>query len=57
MYALPVTLANLVGEHLQDTELIMAGEVLTVLPVVLVFLLLQKSYIAVSCWAASRSRA
>ena len=57
MYTLPVTLANLVGEHVQDTELIMAGAVLTVLPVVLVFLLLQKNYIAVSCWAASRSRA
>ena len=46
MYTLPVALANLVGEHVQDTELIMAGAVLTVLPVVLVFLLLQKYYIA-----------
>ena len=29
-YTLPVALANLVGEHVQDTELMMAGAVLTV---------------------------
>lgn len=46
MYTLPVALANLVGEHVQDTELIMAGAVLTILPVVLVFLLLQQYYMA-----------
>ena len=46
MYTLPVALANLIGEHVQDTELIMAGAVLTILPVVLVFLLLQQYYIA-----------
>ncbi len=45
-YTLPVALANLVGEHVQDTELMMAGAVLTVLPVMLVFLALQKYYIA-----------
>ncbi len=33
-YTLPVALANLLGEHVQDTELMMAGAVLTVLPVV-----------------------
>ena len=44
-YTLPVALANLVGEHAQDTELMMAGSVLTVLPVMLVFLLLQRHYI------------
>jgi multiple sugar transport system permease protein len=44
-YTLPVALANLVGEHVQDTELMMAGSVLTVLPVMLVFLFLQRYYI------------
>ena len=34
-YTLPVALANLVGEHMPDTELMMAGSVLTVLPVLL----------------------
>lgn len=45
MYTLPVALANLMGEHVQDTELMMAGSVITILPVVIVFLLLQKYYI------------
>jgi len=45
MYTLPVALANLMGEHVQDTELMMAGSVLTVLPVLVVFLALQKYYI------------
>ncbi|NOZ03784.1 MAG: carbohydrate ABC transporter permease [FCB group bacterium] len=45
MYTLPVALANLMGEHAQDTELMMAGSVLTILPVMLVFLALQKYYI------------
>jgi multiple sugar transport system permease protein len=44
-YTLPVALANLVGEHVQDTELMMAGSVVTVLPVLLVFLFLQRYYI------------
>ena len=44
-YTLPVALANLVGEHAQDTELMMAGSVLTILPVLLVFLRLQRAYI------------
>ena len=34
-----------VGEHVPDTELMMAGSVLTVLPVLLLFLLLQKQYV------------
>jgi multiple sugar transport system permease protein len=46
MYTLPVALANLAGEHVQDTELMMAGAVLTVLPVMLVFVFLQRYYIA-----------
>jgi multiple sugar transport system permease protein len=44
-YTLPVALANLFGEHVQDTELMMAGSVLTVLPVLLLFLFLQRHYI------------
>lgn len=45
LYTLPVALANLMGEHALDTELMMAGSVLTVAPVSLLFLLLQKHYI------------
>jgi len=44
-YTLPVALASLVGEHVQDTELMMAGSVLTVFPVLIVFLLLQRYYV------------
>jgi multiple sugar transport system permease protein len=44
-YTLPVALANLSGEHVQDTELMMAGAVITVLPGLLLFLALQKQYI------------
>ena len=45
MYTLPVALANLMGEHNQDTELMMAGSIVTILPILLVFLALQKYYI------------
>src|SRR6266849_6440519 len=45
-YTLPVAVANLVGEHVQDTELMMASSVLTVLPVLILFLALQRHYIA-----------
>ncbi len=44
-YTLPVALANLSGEHVQDTELMMAGSVLTILPALVVFLLFQRAYI------------
>jgi multiple sugar transport system permease protein len=44
-YTLPVALANLFGEHVQDTEMMMAGSVLTVLPVLLLFLFLQRHYV------------
>jgi multiple sugar transport system permease protein len=44
-YTLPVALATLLGEHALDMELMMAGSVLTVLPVFLLFLALQRSYI------------
>jgi multiple sugar transport system permease protein len=46
LYTLPVALANLVGEHVQDTELMMAGAVVTVVPVIVLFLALQQFYIA-----------
>ena len=45
LYTLPVAVANLVGEHVQDTELMMAGAVLTVLPVIVLFVALQRYYI------------
>lgn len=44
LYTLPVALASLSREHVQDSELMMAGSVVTVLPVLLVFLLLQRYY-------------
>jgi multiple sugar transport system permease protein len=44
-YTLPVALAALAREHAQDTELMMAGSVVTVLPVLLLFLALQRYYI------------
>jgi multiple sugar transport system permease protein len=45
MFTLPVALANLSGEYVQDTELMMAGSVITIIPVLVVFLVLQKYYI------------
>ncbi|MFT3896323.1 MAG: carbohydrate ABC transporter permease [Thermomonas sp.] len=44
-YTLPVALASLSREHIQDVEMMMAGAVLTVLPVLLLFLVLQRYYI------------
>lgn len=44
-YTLPVALANLTGEHVQDVELMMSGAVVTILPVFLAFLFLQRYYI------------
>ena len=46
MYTLPVALANLSLEHVQDTELMMAGSVMTVLPVLILFIAVQKYYIS-----------
>ena len=43
-FTLPVALAALTREHVQDRELMMAGSVLTVLPVLAVFLVLQRYY-------------
>ena len=45
LYTLPVALASLSREHVQDNELMMAGSVLTTLPALLVFLVLQRYYI------------
>ncbi len=44
-YTLPVALAALSREHIMEVELMMAGAVVTVLPVLLLFLLLQRYYI------------
>ena len=45
LYTLPVALASLSREHVQDNELMMAGSVVTTLPVLVVFLVLQRYYI------------
>jgi len=45
-YTLPVGLASLAGEHVQDTELMMAGAVVTIAPAVLLFVALQRYYLA-----------
>lgn len=44
-YTLPVALAALSREHVQDVELMMAGAVITVAPVLVLFLALQRFYI------------
>jgi multiple sugar transport system permease protein len=44
LYTLPVALAALSREHVSDNELMMAGSVLTILPVLAVFLALQRYY-------------
>jgi multiple sugar transport system permease protein len=44
-YTLPIALASLSREHAQDTELMMAGSVVTVLPVLVLFLALQRHYL------------
>ncbi len=46
LQTLPVALAGLSREHVQDNELMMAGSVVTVLPVLAVFLALQRHYMA-----------
>jgi multiple sugar transport system permease protein len=44
LQTLPVAIASLSREHVQDGELMMAGAVITVLPVLLLFLALQRYY-------------
>jgi multiple sugar transport system permease protein len=39
-----VALAALSREHVQDNEMMMAGSVLTILPVLLLFIVLQRYY-------------
>ena len=46
MYTLPVALSNLMLEHTKDPELMMAGSVVTIIPIMIVFLALQKYYIS-----------
>jgi multiple sugar transport system permease protein len=45
MYTLPVAIASLSDEHVQDSELMMAGSVLTIVPVLLIFIGLQRYYL------------
>jgi len=44
-YTLPVALAALSREHVQDIEMMMAGATITVAPVLILFLALQRYYI------------
>jgi multiple sugar transport system permease protein len=44
-YILPVAIANLVGEHAQDIELMMASSVLAIIPVLVLFICLQRYYV------------
>jgi multiple sugar transport system permease protein len=46
LHTLPVALASLSREHVQDAELMMAGSVVTIAPVLLLFLVLQRHYLA-----------
>ena len=45
LYTLPVALATLARERVQDNEFMMAGAVVTTLPVLVVFLALQRQYV------------
>jgi multiple sugar transport system permease protein len=45
-YTLPIALASLSREHVQDVELMMAGAVVTVTPVLVLFLTLQRFYMS-----------
>ena len=44
-YTLPLALAGLSREHVQDHGLIMAGAMVTIVPVLLIFLILQRQYV------------
>jgi multiple sugar transport system permease protein len=44
LYTLPLALASLSRQHVQDRELMMAGSVVTLVPVLAVFLVLQRYY-------------
>jgi multiple sugar transport system permease protein len=45
LYTLPVALASLSREHVADNELMMAGSVVTIVPVLAVFIALQRYYL------------
>lgn len=45
LFTLPVAIASLAREHSQDMSLVMAGAVVTVVPVLVLFLVLQRHYI------------
>jgi multiple sugar transport system permease protein len=45
-YTMPIAVASLLGEHALDLELMMASAVITVVPVLTIFFVLQKQYIA-----------
>jgi len=45
MYTLPVALANLNGRYGSDQGIMMAGAVIVVVPIILIFLFVQKYYI------------
>ncbi|WP_109807410.1 carbohydrate ABC transporter permease [Sphingosinithalassobacter portus] len=45
LYTLPVALAAFSREHAEDLEVMMAGSVITTLPVLLLFLVLQRFYL------------
>jgi multiple sugar transport system permease protein len=44
-YTLQVGLASLMGEHVLDLELMMAGSVITIIPVLALFLVFQRHYV------------
>ena len=46
LYTLPVALAAMSRQHVQDNELMMAGAVVTTLPVLILFLSLQRFYLS-----------
>jgi multiple sugar transport system permease protein len=46
LHTLPVALASLSREHVQDSELMMAGSVVTIVPALALFLALQRHYLA-----------
>jgi len=46
LYTLPIAVANLTGEHALDVELTMAGAVVTIAPIAVLFIALQRYYVA-----------
>ncbi|MGI4730250.1 MAG: carbohydrate ABC transporter permease [Janthinobacterium lividum] len=46
LHTLPVALASLSRSHIEDAEVLMAGSVVTTLPVLALFLVVQRQYIA-----------